>query len=38
MELVNLKTGTDSYQDESGETKPATIIHGVYASILTMKH
>lgn len=21
MELVNLKTGTDSYQDESGETK-----------------
>ncbi|EJV3074382.1 hypothetical protein N7B54_003831 [Escherichia coli] len=21
MELVNLKTGTDSYQDESGETR-----------------
>ncbi|MEN5558003.1 capsid staple protein, partial [Klebsiella pneumoniae] len=21
MEMVNLKTGTDSYQDESGETK-----------------
>lgn len=23
MEMVNLKTGTDSYQDESGETKTA---------------
>lgn len=38
MELVNLKTGTDSYQDESGETKPVTIIRGVYVSILIMKH
>lgn len=37
MDLVNLKTGTDSFQDEKGETHTAMIIRGVCASALIMK-
>ncbi len=32
MELVNLKTGTDSYQDESGEPELAMNTRGGCAS------
>ncbi len=38
MELVNLKTGTDSYQDESGETRTRDEYPWGCASLLITTH